>query len=91
MAALTGVLPAGPEKADLLQIRMNALGLDVSAWRRFRPAMLAELRNACEGCGCRAMCAHDLQRLGGNPASRAWREYCPVSSELDTIVALQFY
>ncbi len=91
MSLLQAVQSDQPAEPTLLNERMNALGLDVGAWLRFEPTMVAELRRACSACRETVRCQLDLAAHADDPAWRDWKEYCPNAAKLNMLVALQFY
>ena len=92
MTALPDVLePAGPNEGLLLYRRMASLGLDIEAWTRCEPTMLAGFARICTSCRCPQRCAADLVAHADDPIWRDWRDYCPNAAKLNMLVALQLY
>jgi hypothetical protein len=64
----------GPEAANLLPIRMEALGLERKDIAQKEPQTLQDLERVCALCESHKQCARDL----ANKASdQAWEDYCP--------------
>ncbi len=69
--------PTAPD--ELLDCRMEMLGLDLDAIERFENSTLDEIRRRCTSCGYREACEVDLKRDPNNPV---WETYCPNSEAL---------
>jgi Family of unknown function (DUF6455) len=71
---------AAPDAAyELLDCRMEMLGLDRSAVESSDRKALEEVMRRCIDCGYREACAVDLKR---DPNSPVWETYCPNASKL---------
>jgi len=80
-----------PAEPRLLDARMNALCLDIGAWRRFEPTLVAELRDVCSACQHTEQCELDLTLHSDDPDWRDWKDYCSNAGKLNMLVALQCY
>ena len=75
----------GPEAADLLLRRMTALDLDRNEITRIEPQTFHDMQRVCIMCEHHRRCARDFAR---DPASDAWKEYCPNAATLIALNAL---
>ena len=75
----------GPEAADLLLRRMAALDLDRNEVARIEPQTFQDLQRVCIMCDHHRRCSGDFAR---DPASEAWKEYCPNAATLIALNAL---
>jgi hypothetical protein len=73
----------GPDAANLLLKRLDALHLDAKALTRDEPGVMRDLQRLCSMCASKKQCQKDLEFDGENPV---WRDYCPNE---DTLVALR--
>ena len=71
---------------ELLQCRMVIVGLFSGAVERNDSATFASLQRNCLVCGDRAPCEADLR---SDPASPAWRNYCPNAAKLTALAAAE--
>ena len=71
-----------PDAANLLERRIEALGLDRASVGLTEPQVMRDLQRVCSICDNKRACEHDLDR---NPGSRAWQDYCP---NADTFAAV---
>jgi ATP-dependent exoDNAse (exonuclease V) beta subunit len=75
----------GPESANLLCQRMEALDLDQDEVARVERATFQDLQRVCSMCDCKKRCARDLAR---HPANPIWEDYCPNAQTLTALNAL---
>jgi hypothetical protein len=73
----------GPDAANLLLKRLDALGLDVDVLATEQPGVMHDLQRLCSMCASKKQCQKDFARDAQNPA---WQDYCPNE---DTLVALR--
>jgi len=70
------------DAADLLDRRLEALGLAASGLAATAPAELRDMERLCTLCQSKGRCARDL---AADPSDPVWRQYCPNEQ---TMVAL---
>jgi hypothetical protein len=70
------------DAADLLERRVEALGMSTSELVKTAPAELRDLERLCTLCQSKGRCARDLI---DDPSDPIWRQYCPNE---ETLVAL---
>lgn len=70
------------DAADLLDRRLEALGLTASGLAATAPAELRDMERLCTLCHSKGRCARDL---AADPSDPVWRQYCPNEQ---TMVAL---
>jgi hypothetical protein len=70
------------DAAELLERRLEALGLSAEELAHSAPAELRDMERLCTLCGSKHRCAHDLAT---DPDDPAWRQYCP---NKDTLTSL---
>jgi hypothetical protein len=73
----------GPDAADLLPRRMQAIGLDVDQVGRKEPGSLRDMQRLCARCEAHGRCERDLS---SRPDDAVWQTYCP---NVVTLRALQ--
>ena len=83
----TGKLASSDERDELLDCRMEMLGLDLDAAESGDGGTFAEIRRRCAGCGYREACAVDLERDPNNPV---WETYCPNSHALIALAEVRW-
>ena len=71
------------DAADLLERRLETLGLSAEEIARAAPAELRDMERLCTLCGSKHRCAHDLAT---DPDDPAWRQYCPNTQTLGALV-----
>ena len=72
----------GPEGADLLLRRMEAIDLDPKEVSQTERRTLQDLQRVCAMCESHRRCARDLAHDSENPV---WEDYCPNSSTLKAL------
>jgi hypothetical protein len=75
----TGMPVAPDENSELLECRMEMLGLDRYAIEATDRKTLEEIMQRCARCGVREACTVDLKRDPNNPV---WETYCPNAAAL---------
>jgi hypothetical protein len=75
----------GPDAADLLPKRMEALGLDRAEVSRVEPAVLHDMQRVCALCEHHKRCARDL---AGRHDDHVWQDYCPNVATLKALNAM---
>jgi len=73
-----------PDSADLLNRRMEQLGLDATEMKRVEPQVIRDLQRVCTLCVIKRRCAHDL---AGNPTDPVWQDYCANRMTLAALIA----
>jgi len=71
----------GPDAADLLLQRMNALHLDPEAIWKSDPATMRDMQRLCSACASKRRCQRDLH----GDHNSAWVLYCPNAGTLDAL------
>ncbi len=72
----------GPEGADLLLRRMEALDLDPKEVGATERRTLQDLQRVCAMCESHRRCVRDLARDAENPV---WEDYCPNAETLNAL------
>ena len=62
------------DAADLLDRRLDALGLSAKELAHTAPAELRDMERLCTMCVSKGCCGRDLAADSGDPV---WRQYCP--------------
>jgi hypothetical protein len=62
------------DAADLLDRRLDAVGLSVKELANTVPAELRDMERLCTMCASKGRCARDL---AADPQDPVWRKYCP--------------
>ena len=75
----------GPEGADLLLRRMEAIDLDPKEVSQTERRTLQDLQRVCAMCESHRRCARDLAHDSENPV---WEDYCPNSATLKALNAM---
>ena len=70
------------DAADLLERRLEALGMNASDLAKTASAELRDMERLCTLCQSKGRCARDL---GADPSDPVWRQYCPNE---ETLVSL---
>lgn len=71
------------DAAELLERRLEALGLSADELAHTSPAELRDMERLCTTCRSKGRCAHDLVADPDNPV---WQGYCP---NKDTLASLK--
>ena len=70
----------GPHAADLLRVRMAALGIGEADIERMSFGLMRDLERDCACCGSKAECRDDLAH---RPDSPGWMAYCANAQTLE--------
>lgn len=70
------------DAADLLDRRLEALGLSSAELVKTAPAELRDMERLCTLCVSKGRCSRDL---GADPSDPVWRQYCPNEQTLVTL------
>jgi hypothetical protein len=82
---LCALAKRGPQSADLLLRRMEALDLEQNEVAQVERATFQDLQRACSLCDRKRRCACDLAR---KPFDPSWKDYCPNAQTLTVLSAL---
>jgi hypothetical protein len=74
----------GPNAAEEVLDRLNALHLDAKAIATSEPATMRDLQRLCSKCPSKRRCRHDLLLCPDDPV---WRQYCLNADTLDDLKA----
>ena len=80
---LKHLVTLGPDAADQLYQRMQALGLSRMEIERSAMDVLRDLQRTCACCNEKNRCERDLSE---RPNDRIWQDYCPNAATLETLV-----
>lgn len=83
-AEFRGLARLGPNATDLLERRMEVLGLDPIAVSKAAPRTFRNLQRVCSFCETAGRCQRDL---GRDPTASAWKDYCPNAKLLTALQA----
>lgn len=81
---LRGVAAKGPHAADLLRVRMAALGLTPADIDRLAFGLMRDLQRDCACCASKDECREDLSH---QPESPGWMAYCANAQVLESACA----
>jgi uncharacterized protein YjiS (DUF1127 family) len=79
---LQDLVAQGPGGAELLQKRLNVLGLSRADIERIGAGVARDLERTCGCCGDKSICREDLER---HPNDSKWKEYCPNAMALEGV------
>ena len=80
---LEELVAKGPQAADLLHQRLDALGLSRADVQRIAFSLMRDLERTCACCSDKAECKKDL---AAKPDDPAWKQYCPNAVSLEAIM-----
>jgi hypothetical protein len=75
--------------SDLLVRRMRALHLDPDRFATNEGSLFAELTRLCARCESGSQCQRALDDEFTDPGWQAWRDFCPNSTTLRVLAALE--
>jgi hypothetical protein len=78
---------SGPDAADLLYRRLNALGMDSETIKATVPEAMRDMQRCCSECVAKRRCAGDLD---ASDDSR-WQGYCPNAETLALLKSLKLH
>lgn len=81
-AQLQDLVAQGSGSAELLEQRLNALGLSRADLERVASGLARDLERTCGCCGEKSTCRRDL---GRDPNGGAWKAYCPNAVSLESV------
>jgi hypothetical protein len=82
---LPALVTHGSDAADLLDRRLQSLGLSATELAQRATAHLRDMQRLCTLCDSKGRCARGL---AANPSDLSWQEYCP---NRETLAALQHH
>jgi hypothetical protein len=85
-STLRELVARGPDAANLLYERMNALGLSKAEVDNSAQNVLRDLQKTCACCNEKGVCEKDLLQ---HPKDPVWKSYCPNAVTLDSLVKLR--
>jgi hypothetical protein len=83
---LRDVSARGPHAADLLRVRMAALGLTEADIDRLAFGLIRDLERDCACCASKAECREDLAKHAESPG---WMAYCANAQTLDAAASMK--
>ena len=83
---LRDLVARGPEAANLLYERMQALGISKADVDKAAQGVMRDLERTCACCNKDGVCAKDLAE---RPDDRVWQSYCPNAFTLDALLKLK--
>lgn len=76
---------------DLLLMRMEALGLELSEVRRIEAPVSHRLAAACTKCERKNQCEEDLAHFSAGMVNHDWETYCPNATILNAMSGLPWF
>ena len=73
-----------PDASALLSQRLEQLKLNPARILDAEPQVMRDLQRVCSLCASKRKCKHDFAM---NPASLAWRDFCPNAHTLSALLA----
>jgi hypothetical protein len=83
---LKDLVGRGPDGADLLYERMEALGIARSDVERVAYGLMRDLEKTCACCNEKGVCEKDLTKQPHDPR---WKSYCPNAVTLESLTKLK--
>ena len=84
--ALKGLVARGPDAANLLYERMQALGISRADVDSAANGLMRDLQKTCACCNEKGVCEKDLAK---HPDDRVWKSYCPNAVTLESLAKLK--
>ena len=84
--ALKGLVARGPDAANLLYERMQALGISRADVDSAANGLMRDLQKTCACCNEKGVCEKDLAK---HPDDPVWKSYCPNAVTLESLVKLK--
>jgi hypothetical protein len=85
-SALRDLVARGPDAANLLYDRMQALGLFKADVERAAEGVMRDLQRTCACCNEKGICEKDLAK---RPEDPIWESYCPNAFTLEALLKLE--
>src|SRR5215470_3720302 len=83
---LRDLIARGPDAANLLYRRMQALGISKVELNEAAEGVMRDLQRTCACCNEKRMCEKDLTK---RPEDPVWESYCPNAFTLDALLKLK--
>jgi hypothetical protein len=83
---LRDLVARGPEAANLLYERMQALGISKAEVDKAAQGVMRDLQRTCACCNEKGMCEKDLAERPDDPV---WKSYCPNAVTLESLCELK--
>jgi len=83
---LRDLVARGPEAANLLYERMQALGISKADVDRAAQGVMRDLQRTCACCNEKGVCEKDL---ADRPDDPVWKSYCPNAVTLESLSELK--
>ena len=84
--ALKGLVARGPDAANLLYERMQALGISRADVDSAANGLMRDLQKTCACCNEKGVCEKDLAK---HPDDPVWKSYCPNAVTLESLAKLK--
>jgi uncharacterized protein YjiS (DUF1127 family) len=84
--ALKDLVARGPDAANLLYERMEALGISRADVARAAQGVMRDLQRTCACCNEKGVCEKDLAKRPDDPV---WKNYCPNAVTLEALADLK--
>jgi hypothetical protein len=83
---LRDLVARGPDAANLLYERMQAIGVSKRAVDRAAQGVMRDLQRTCACCNEKGVCEKDLAERPDDPV---WKSYCPNAVTLESLSELK--
>src|SRR5215831_20238316 len=83
---LRDLVARGPDAANLLYDRMQALGISKADVERAAEGVMRDLQRTCVCCNEKGICEKDLAK---RPEDPTWESYCPNAFTLESLLKLK--
>lgn len=78
---------SGPDAADLLYRRLNALGMDSEKIKTMVPEVMRDMQRCCSECNAKRRCTSDLNASDDSH----WQSYCPNAETVALLKSLKLH
>ena len=83
---LRDLVTRGPDAANLLYERMQALGISKADVEKAALGVMRDLQRTCACCNEKGVCEKDLAQ---RPDDQVWKSYCPNAFTLESLTELK--